>query len=94
MSKRIRTLLYLTAALVAATSSPGLAAKNDVTGACTCKKGGSVVATYSATICVANTHAGCSTAKTTCVSQNQAACMALGGILTQSSKTCSVGSKC
>jgi hypothetical protein len=70
------------------------AAKAEVTGMCVCKKGGSVLNTYSETLCVKNDHAGCTSAKVACVNANAAACRTAGGTISQSTKTCSVGAKC
>jgi hypothetical protein len=70
------------------------AKKAETTGKCVCKKGNNVLATYSAQICTTQNHQGCTAAKVQCVSDNQAACTVLGGILTQSGAACTIGAKC
>ena len=94
MSKKLAALCCIVVAFLCAASSPTFAAKNYITGACVCKKGNNVLATYSETICTRNDHDGCTAAKARCVTANLAACTELGGILTQSGKACNVGDKC
>lgn len=67
--------------------------KVDKTGQCVCMKGATVLATYSANLCGPTTTA-CASAKQACVTQNQATCAALGGVLTPSTKVCPAGPKC
>lgn len=90
--------VFLSLILFVAVSIGGLdsafAAKADVTGMCVCKKGSSVLNTYSETLCVKNDHAGCTSVKVACVNANAAACTAAGGKISQSTNKCRVGAKC
>ncbi|WP_315737755.1 MULTISPECIES: hypothetical protein [unclassified Bradyrhizobium] len=96
MEDTMRVLLYLILFVAAAVGGldSAFAAKAELTGMCVCKKGGSVLSTYSETQCVKNDHAGCTSVKVACVNANAAACRTAGGTISQSTKTCSVGAKC
>ncbi|MGJ4953196.1 hypothetical protein [Bradyrhizobium sp. HKCCYLS20291] len=91
---RVALSLILFVAMSIGGLDRAVAAKADVTGMCVCKKGGSVLNTYSATQCVKNDHAGCTSVKVACVNANAAACRMAGGTISQSTKKCSVGAKC
>ena len=86
--KRSLTTVLMLGAFVALGSHGTLAAKRDLVGACACKKGKSVLSSYSAKVCVQNDHAGCTTAKVRCVNENVAACDGQGGTVSQSTAPC------
>ena len=69
-------------------------ANNCVEGKAVCRKGNSVLDTYSATVCGPNQHDTCTEAKVKAVNNNAQACRDLGGTITQSTARCTVGGKC
>jgi hypothetical protein len=93
--KKLSLIFFVVLLIPVSGVSPGLAKKQEHTGMCVCKKNGNVQATYSETICTElKAHDACNAAKKRCLETNQAACENLGGTLSQSSKTCTVGDKC
>ncbi|QDV38985.1 hypothetical protein [Tautonia plasticadhaerens] len=65
-----------------------------VTGMAVCRKGANVLWTADDTVCVANTHAGCTAAKNQAVTTHAAQCTQAGGAITQSTHPCGVGDPC